>query len=1193
MLCPEKNTKDWKNLLIALGSEEACYRAWIANNYEIPTLDQLTDEKFKDVIPEKKVQPKFQAAIDNLIQKRVKLNNNLNSQKTDRKAYKITQKQIELIDEEINKLGKLSAVEDIIEHANNQLSEVSKILNSDNLTENDFLHAKNTINLWMKAGDFTNNENIFFSPEEIENSDNEDSDLYDIRNKFLVFGRKANALSNQWIKKREGIINNWLQTSYGKSFHVSVNDVLEDIGLGKSFLLDISKTDYVLIQAMYDWNSRASQETSKEAGRVVKGLSKVFEGLNKKYSKKQLYEMLSQEVSNTDHRKTGDLVYRFSQKYFDWKSELWSGLKSKLKYSLELQGTERNKFISNAWQEFNNEYRKNNTVIDVRKLFPDTELYGKPFTDEEIAAHKNELINILGNKGYLENLERAGKKVEKYKSDREVELEDIRDKVGDNEAAVMQEIEKWDLENSPYYYAEQFETGFKQSIGGKLVSPKGYNSQVVPKKIVEGKNTDFYDSKFSAIENDSDLYNVYQYLLETLHEINTYLPEDLKEEIHINTLPKIKKNLLELFTGGELANGYKGIWDAFKEAQREGIGGTVEPTYQTDVNGNKIRTVNTDFLTQDTQRIKDYVDRQTIIYKQSNPDVDVLKLKKLRKDWSKDIKNVIAEESTFDIEKVIKVYSLAAISYKHKSQIEDSMQLAHSFMQDLVKSKENLSGESMKDQFGNIKPDTKAPENLAKQLEYFMDNFYGDKTKAVELATKQKVYTEEENKIKAEIEELLGTEISDSDKLLLYKQLNSLGGYRTGGRLIDMANQYIRMKGLAYNPFAAIINASIGYLSNITEGSGGRVYTQDQLNKGYKEYLFNSKKVEAIMEKYSILEEIQSEIYNSPKYAKSKKWFEPFGLQHKTEMLNQAPVAVAVLLHKKVMMDGKEVSYYDVLDDDGNLLPGVDLAENYEFKAIQLIKETIKDIHGNYDKDAPILANKYILGRSLLVFRKWMLNSFYNRLGSERYSLAKEMTDKGRWISYGTYFREYGALAGTKDLALNFLKKFAFGKFDIHTNFDEKLSEVDAANMRKNLTELMFLTVVSALALLLKATSDDDEDKVKYLCFFWINNLTRIQTDMLFYVDPQQFKTILRDPVPVAVLITDAQKTIGRTLNLLGGGEDEYQQGPHKGQSKAGVAWKKMIPGLSIGDRFDNMYQQIFQKDQFLMKMVSNKDENK
>jgi hypothetical protein len=1200
--CPPVKSKAFRALVAHLGSKEAAYAAWESNNFEVPTIEQLTKKNVVETPTRDR--PKFQSVIDNLIQKKQGLNDQLGNkilelkkdtgenQLTLQKTINSLKRQIDETDENIEKIGTMSSVESILEHANSQLKDISNRMSKDSITENDMLYAKNTIELWREAGDFEN-KNIFFNDEELEASENPDSDLYKIRKDFVLLRDYAGQLSKTWTKIRTNYLNQWMETNYGKNFKVSVEDVLKDIGLGKAYLLGISKNDYPLIQAMYDQAARANLQTSQEGYKVMKGIGEIFEKIGKRLKKTDIHEMFSQNQSNEDKRKTGNLVVRFTQKYFDDRREANDVLHYNLKkaYSIE-DPTKRKAFISEQWKEFNDKTKNNNIILDVRKLFQDKTLYDKEYSPSEVEAHKQELIKTLGQKGYERHLENAEYKIKKYKLAREAELMDLQMNNPEDEAKVNSEIQTWDYENSPYHHAQQWEEGFKQVVNGKYIKANGYNSEIVPRRIVDGKDTGFYDKKYERIESDNELLALHDYLIDTIRELNGYFPADIQGELQVNTLMNLPKGILQHFTGGEMQEGVKGIWDMLKTLQRENIGSEIEDSSTTDVHGNKIKGLNTHWLQPDNKRIKDYVERQEIIYKQSHPVGDsseAAQLYKLRKEWEKDIKNVIAEENIPDLEKIMKTYSVAALSYKHKAKIEDAMGVAHSFIKDLVASRQNLSGEDMKDQFGNFKTNKKGAENLLNQMDHFMSTFYGEKTQKVELVTKQKVYTNEELKIKKEIEDTLEKGgLSPEDEAKLKKQLDDLGGYRTGGKILDMMNQYVRLIGLSWNPFAAINNASIGYMCNITEGAADRVYSTEQLHRGYWETLHNSKKTNTIMEKNAILEEIQSEINEKNK---STKWFEPFGLQHKTELFNQSPVMVATMLNQKVELDGKEVTMYDAYDNEGNLKPGVKFKDEFqEYRTIQLIKQTIEDIHGNYNPDDPIMANKVVVGRSLLVFRKWMINAFYNRLGDEHYNMAKGMTDKGRWLSYGSYFKEYGALVGTRDIALNLLKKLSFGL--VKTNFNERLNEVDAANMRKNMTEIMFLGVVTALALMLKATSDDDEDKVKYLCFFWINQLTRVQTDMLFYTDPQQFKTILRDPLPLMVLVTNAENAVSKSINLIAGGNDIYPSGPHKGQRESLVAIKKIAPAVTLIDRFNSMSQQIFNKGP-LLNSVGNDDKNK
>ena len=130
------------------------------------------------------------------------------------------------------------------------------------------------------------------------------------------------------------------------------------------------------------------------------------------------------------------------------------------------------------------------------------------------------------------------------------------------------------------------------------------------------------------------------------------------------------------------------------------------------------------------------------------------------------------------------------------------------------------------------------------------------------------------------------------------------------------------------------------------------------------------------------------------------------------------------------------------------------------------------------------------------------------------------------------------------------------------------------------------------MALLLKAIAGeidwDDEDKKrkkskvkdnsKYLCFFLINQLGRTERDILFYIDPQQFKSVLKDPVPLMGVVTDTYDLMEKSVNLLTGGEDKYKTGRRKGDSKVLTALRKVTPGTTNYDSFKMLTDDILNK---------------
>jgi len=208
-----------------------------------------------------------------------------------------------------------------------------------------------------------------------------------------------------------------------------------------------------------------------------------------------------------------------------------------------------------------------------------------------------------------------------------------------------------------------------------------------------------------------------------------------------------------------------------------------------------------------------------------------------------------------------------------------------------------------------------------------------------------------------------------------------------------------------------------------------------------------------------------------------------------------------------------------------------------------------------------------------------MIQAYYTRLAGYKPSYVGGIEKKGRWRSYGAYFGEMGAVGGAFDMMKQLLRKMAFQK----TTFNEELSELDVANMRRNLTEILSMIAVSTLALLLKALTVDDDDEedsnLKFLAFFYINQLNRVERDLMFYVDPQQFKSILRDPWPLMGVVEDASTFIKRSIILISGGQDEYLVGDRKGQSKTWVAAKELVPALNMTNRVETMFSQIYKKN--------------
>lgn len=192
---------------------------------------------------------------------------------------------------------------------------------------------------------------------------------------------------------------------------------------------------------------------------------------------------------------------------------------------------------------------KNKNVVepDWRKLFYSDyiALHGPTeFTQEEIEAHKQEIINLVGQNEYTTILRQLTAKKNIFLERRHIVENNVR--YGLDSAEILG---LWDIENSPFSYFDNHDNGIE--YGGDLVHFDWYRNLnyilTIPKKTIDGKSSGFYDSNYEQISNDPDLYAFYNFFTETINEMLEYLPEHVKEDIkgRSNFIPYLKKSILK------------------------------------------------------------------------------------------------------------------------------------------------------------------------------------------------------------------------------------------------------------------------------------------------------------------------------------------------------------------------------------------------------------------------------------------------------------------------------------------------------------------------------------------------------------------------------------------------------------------------------------------------------------------------
>jgi len=305
-------------------------------------------------------------------------------------------------------------------------------------------------------------------------------------------------------------------------------------------------------------------------------------------------------------------------------------------------------------------------------------------------------------------------------------------------------------------------------------------------------------------------------------------------------------------------------------------------------------------------------------------------------------------------------------------------------------------------------------------------------------------------------------------------------------------------------------------------------------------------------------------------------------MQQRTEYINQAPLLIALAKETKVNTIKGEVSIWDAMDNDFNW----NTAEYGEAPTEVITKlrlkldQVIKRNHGNYDPLSTINAKRTFLGRAGLQFRTWMLEAIAVRTEKERFDDILGITVKGRYRSVGTVYSNTNIAKFALEFFKGMLTKYSFGAYK-NGNFEqlvngETIKEVDAANMRKVITEVSMAINLYILLLIASGLKDDDDENNAALNIL-MNQGIRLRTDLLLYVNPMEARNLIRDIIPATAIIKDIWEWIASVSTLVIG-EDEIKAGVHSRNSKF---VKETLQILPFGTKAYSLYNssiQVFEK---------------
>jgi hypothetical protein len=1123
---------------------------------------------------------------------------------------------IENVEKTLLKLENLNVLDDINEYAEEDMETLSSIFSQEEPSGKDLDIAARIIKVWQRAGDFSGDEpHIFYDSEEFQDAF---QGLSEVTDQFINWKKRADEFNLRLLEERHKLMDRKLKSTFGSKAKYDYDGPMENVGFLTSQVLDISETNNILLQAMHAWVKDANYAAKLETDQVFAKLDSLIKATGLKN-----FDIFRQTQSNDDSRLTGEMVFRWTQSFFDWQSKIRNE-RDRAFASAYKQTDDRAAFeiIKRANRKFMGEQQKFTTVFDPRILFWDAELTNAPEpTQAQKEVHIAELKELLGEDGYKEYYDINEKKIRDYKIDRESRRKIAEGEYGENVAIIESYIEGWEIRNSPFLYAEAMEKGFDNvRPNGLHINPTNKYVRSVPKKIADGEDTGFHDQKFQQIQNNKSYLELYNFMFDLMKIMKLYLPHEKISFMQMNSIPILDQKLSEVITENGLLAGFSKSKDDLRKAVRaDDLGTTATPEDRKDFQFQH--------LTNNRQKLKNYLELKDTSYRAENngksPDTELVDK------WRKDYLNELAQEKSFDLGRIMKAFSAMAIGYNHRAAIEDQMRIADDIIRRGLEKRTNASGQDVRDKHKNLITE-KGLENLRKMLDNFMEVAYWHyPSNRPEGASKKKILTEKEKELKTllenslkELDSLLEKEKIDQDTYdarseVVREQLDVLGGVKIASKYGDILLKYIQLKGMGWNVFAAFANMGFGIMSNVIEASDGRNYSSKNfwkaqalvLNSVGRNYSFNTwnglngnaKKIRELMNKFDTLKEARNEIYKDTtpsmfkRVGKGLEWANPFSPQSRSEYFNQAPVMIAMMMEEKVTTaDGKEISLWDAYETDGNLKDGVTIDEKKIFELKRRIDKLVKMNHGNYDPDSPLLVKRKFIGRALSQFRTWAYQGFAERFRAEfdDYQLINQKTGenflnrKGRYRSYVAYYtaeNNMNAISSTFNLTYQLLRKLV----GFNTKFDdligEGFTETDAANMRKNMTEIFIFLLLTGLTLALKAAVDDDDDKnskKKMAYIFMINQIGRLATDVQFYINPIEFERLARNAIPAFSVVVDAAKAIDSAMTLIteGAEGDILQSGPSKGKSRTWRDIQKLIPGPVQYQKLQSAADQVYKK---------------
>jgi hypothetical protein len=525
-----------------------------------------------------------------------------------------------------------------------------------------------------------------------------------------------------------------------------------------------------------------------------------------------------------------------------------------------------------------------------------------------------------------------------------------------------------------------------------------------------------------------------------------------------------------------------------------------------------------------------------VLTDETNKPLDTIPLHFQRKD------NWTIEDQSFDLASVYYRYAKMSNHYENKSNLLSEMELVKLFVENRKYVETDFKG---------------------KPIQKILDTF------------------KQRNLTKSGKNSMLAEQLTDWYKTELYGQSKAeegdinLFGYKIDKvKAADLLGRYTSMNLLGLNLVQAVANVNLGEIQQTIESFTGEYFSTKDLIGATKTYMSNLPSMSAdwgsrtsnnwvnkLVDQWDILNDYDSDDFsNNNKFAQNFNSSSLFALAHAGEHFMQVRTMLAMLSKVKAYTStGKELGTMDkmysikdgklVLDSKVNLEKS-NWTEDQQIEFAQKVKRLLSRLHGEYSDVGKSAAQRYIIGRLGIMFRKFMYPGY-----------------KKRWdkLKYNEFLGSYteGDYRNSSKFVGKLLKDLVALRTSVISEDWNNLLPREKANIIRGVSEVTLAISFGIVAsIFLQAAGDTDDDQKK-LMFNHLAYLTsRTRSELGFFLNPNETLNILKSPAASMSVIENSIKLLGQALPPSFEGFEEYETGNWKGRYKINKTLMKLTPGV-------------------------------